>query len=714
MKKPLFSLICFFTVTLLSLSMEGQAQVPSNVKENLKAGETSTTEIPESEKKILLDIYNQLDGANWKSSKRWDITQSPSTWKGITIKDGHVTIIKLAYTGLKGQFPSSIAGLSELKELWLYGNKLTGNVPDALFTHQKLSKIVLDSQVEINSKRETIHTLTGTLPSKIDMPELTVLSVNSCGLTGELPKEIKAPKLQQVILSNNKFTGSISPEWFSLPQIMVFTAQDNGGLSGDIPDFSKAPKLLYLYLGTGGKGPGNPNLSGTLPKSFAGCPNLSQLEIQRTKVGGSIPKDINVLKNSLSVLALSGSQFEGVIPQEIAECTKLKQFAIGDNKIVGPLPDLSPLTNLQMLELSGNEGIGGTIPTWLPKLKKLTRIRMAKMGLTGSLPKELAPDGSGNGIQKLFLLDFSYNKLEGEVPAEWEALNKMTTLFLSHNKLSGNPIPLMLKLRQLRTIDISDNNFSGSIEKLFDRSSFESLSHCNVSHNHFSGSIVKEVYDIQKKEPFYGFFSGGANFSYNDFVFEDFSNFTDGLASDRAKDAAIYSPQNAYGEAKSYTCKEGEKITLDGTLKDVNNVGNIKPYSQKISAKYQWYLGGKRIKGATKPTYTIEKVDGSHIGVYVCKATHFLVPGLTLVSKEILISWPEGVLDITPGDVELRKEGDRLIYSSARHLYVYNIKGQLVTEGAGESVFVGQLNSAVYIVVVEKADGKKMAIKYLL
>lgn len=121
MRKAFTRLSCLVAAAMLSSSMVVEAQVARNVEQTLREGE-ATSVIPEEEKKALLDFYNKLDGANWQKSKRWDISQSPSTWKGLTIRNGHVVKIDLGGAKLKGELPASIAQLTELEELWLYSN----------------------------------------------------------------------------------------------------------------------------------------------------------------------------------------------------------------------------------------------------------------------------------------------------------------------------------------------------------------------------------------------------------------------------------------------------------------------------------------------------------------------------------------------------------------------------------------------------------------
>ena len=65
-------------------------------------------QIPQEEKEALLAIYKATDGANWEPQLRWDITQSPDKWSGITISNGHVVIVNLSGALLNGTLPEGV------------------------------------------------------------------------------------------------------------------------------------------------------------------------------------------------------------------------------------------------------------------------------------------------------------------------------------------------------------------------------------------------------------------------------------------------------------------------------------------------------------------------------------------------------------------------------------------------------------------------------
>lgn len=80
----------------------------------------------------------------------------------------------------------------------------------------------------------------------------------------------------------------------------------------------------------------------------------------------------------------------------------------------------------------------------------------------------------------------------------------------------------------------------------------------------------------------------------------------------------------------------------------------------------------------------------------------------------MLLAIEVGLVDIVPGDARLQRDGDRLTYPSALHLYVYSADGQLIADSVGESISVAQLPSDTYIVVIDMAEGGRQAVKCLL
>lgn len=58
---------------------------------------------------ILLEIYSQLDGPNWRTSERQEF------WNGMTVQDGRVTGLSFINQNVAGPFPEQITGLDQLQ-----------------------------------------------------------------------------------------------------------------------------------------------------------------------------------------------------------------------------------------------------------------------------------------------------------------------------------------------------------------------------------------------------------------------------------------------------------------------------------------------------------------------------------------------------------------------------------------------------------------------
>ena len=101
------------------------------------------TEIPYAETQALLSLYNSTNGQNWKKDNNWKISNTPSSWYGVTVIDGHVVKITLINNNLTGKIPSNINLLTHLELLYLFGNSIGGTIPKELTELSNLVRINL-------------------------------------------------------------------------------------------------------------------------------------------------------------------------------------------------------------------------------------------------------------------------------------------------------------------------------------------------------------------------------------------------------------------------------------------------------------------------------------------------------------------------------------------------------------------------------------------
>ncbi|KAL2665887.1 hypothetical protein AAZV13_02G248100 [Glycine max] len=271
------------------------------------------------------------------------------------------------------------------------------------------------------------------------------ISLKAQNLSGSLsPDFSKLHHLQELDLSRNIITGAIPPQWGTM-------------------------RLVELsFMGN--------KLSGPFPKVLTNITTLRNLSIEGNQFSGHIPTEIGKLTN-LEKLILSSNGFTGALPPTLSKLTKLIDLRISDNNFFGKIPDfISNWTLIEKLHMHGCS-LEGPIPSSISALTRLSDLRIAD--LKGSKSSAFPPLNNLKSMktlvlrkcmikgeipayigrmEKLKILDLSYNGLSGEIPESFAQLDKVDFMYLTGNKLSGI-IPGWV-LANNKNIDISDNNFS--------------------------------------------------------------------------------------------------------------------------------------------------------------------------------------------------------------------------------------------------------------
>ena len=253
----------------------------------------------------LVAIYNASDGANWAKNK-WELDKPIDTWSAVTVTDGRVTALKLSTSGVITQewtLPEDVADLTELTELRINGNKLTGAIPDAVYGLTKLEKLYLQN-----------NDITGPLSGKIaQLTELTELYVDrNANMTGSIPPEIGAlKKLARLNISQTGIGGEIPAELGQCESLLQFMAFKTN-LSGELPDIWDMPVLQTVMLHT------NPGLTGPLPASLGKMKSLESgtapsIQINDCNITGTIPDSFAGLPEKTKQVHVQGNKMSGVI-----------------------------------------------------------------------------------------------------------------------------------------------------------------------------------------------------------------------------------------------------------------------------------------------------------------------------------------------------------------------------------------------------------------
>nr|GEX47759.1 receptor-like protein kinase 5 [Tanacetum cinerariifolium] len=354
-------------------------------------------------------------------------------------------LLDLSVNRLEGSIPSDLFLLKNLTQVYLYGNNLTGAIPDSI---EAWNLEIMDLSA---------NKLTGKIPDGFgNLTSLTNLTLLINRLSGEIPVGIgRLPKLNDVRIFRNKLSGQLPPDFGRHSELKIFEVFENN-FTGNLPsNLCYSGKLKGVSVHTN-------NLSGEIPKSLETCNTLKTVELYGNRFSGVFPDGLWKVSR-LEKLMISGNSFTGELPQELAP--NLSTLEIKNNQFSGQIPiGVSTWKNLQAFKASYNF-FNGVIPQGLTALPNLGTLEFDGNQLTGELPATIVSWSS------LSTLNLSRNQLSGPIPAGLGFLKRLTVLDLSRNYLSGQ-IPSQLG-RQLVSLDLSGNNLTGILPNQLDNGAFD-------------------------------------------------------------------------------------------------------------------------------------------------------------------------------------------------------------------------------------------------
>ena len=462
-------------------------------------------------REALLDIYEKANGDDWIYRSNWGVGDYCS-WYGITCRDGKVVELVLEDNRVSGEISSKIGILTTLERLIL-DNFPFRNTPS---TYEGLKGEIPSSiglLAELRVLRLSNNSLSGNIPSIKNLVKLKRLElINNRGLTGPIPEGIENfSELEVLGLSVNRLTGMISGNLSKLTKLRYLGLQSNNFVGEIPPELGDLSNLALLGLG------GN-NLTGTIPVSFAKLTKLERLFLQNNALTGKVPQFIR--RKEFDYLDISGNNFDEEPTDSIREALRdLYEKANGDdwkdntnwgsgdycswygitckegevveirldrNNLKGTISNkIGDLTSLTHLRLSHGE-MRGSIPASIGNLTNLETLGLDNNGgLTGEIPSEIG------SLAKLRNLWLGNNQLHGELPSELIKLTSIWNLQLRNNQFSGRVFPLLKEMKDLSILLLGRNNFSGEIPQwIGERGKFTNL---DLEDNKFTGSLPQEL-----------------------------------------------------------------------------------------------------------------------------------------------------------------------------------------------------------------------------
>jgi Leucine-rich repeat (LRR) protein len=165
---------------------------------------------------------------------------------------------------------------------------------------------------------------------------LTQLSLGNNRFFGSIPPEFaQFQSLQELDLSQNLYVGTIPSELYSMTNLKTLVLNENlltGALS---PDMAQWTQLEYLYLNSN-------SLTSSIPDVFF--------------------LESNTTLGNLIELHLQDNQFTGTLPSSLDTCTNLQHLATETNQLVGTMSDgICALTLHSLSHLSADCANGGKV-----------------------------------------------------------------------------------------------------------------------------------------------------------------------------------------------------------------------------------------------------------------------------------------------------------------------------------------------------------------
>ena len=205
-------------------------------------------------------------------------------------------------SGLTGPVPAWLNGMVSMRELWLWGNRLSGPIPD-LSGMSSLQKLKLSG-----------NNLMGGVPEAAELPpNLKWLIINSNPLGGTIPDLSGMTRLTYLWLHSNELTGSIPASLGTLSNLEGLTLSNNE-LTGSIPDLSRLDDLTRLGLHQN-------MLNGEIPASLGGLDRLRSLWLHGNELTGEISDALGSLADTLAQISLRENSFDAdaCVPVALAD-----------------------------------------------------------------------------------------------------------------------------------------------------------------------------------------------------------------------------------------------------------------------------------------------------------------------------------------------------------------------------------------------------------
>ncbi|PIN04953.1 Non-specific serine/threonine protein kinase [Handroanthus impetiginosus] len=194
---------------------------------------------------------------------------------------------------------------------------------------------------------------------------------------------------------------------------------------------------------------------------------VAAINVSNMDLSGIISPELGNLSFLVS-LDMSGNKLHGDLPKELAKLKRLKFIGFSFNRFSGKIPSFfEAMPNLQQLQFH----------------RRLNVLSLAGNKFTGAIPVSIF------NVSTLEILEFSYNSLSGDLPANMcRNLPSLARFAVYSNQLYGQIPSTIGECSQLRTLALEFNQFNGPVPKQIGNLSM--LVYLYLGGNDFKGILL--------------------------------------------------------------------------------------------------------------------------------------------------------------------------------------------------------------------------------
>jgi len=228
--------------------------------------------------------------------------------------------LQISKNSLSGTLPESIGKLKSLTVLYLDSNDLEGSLPNSIAYLNNIKSLDISK-----------NSFAGSLPKSLfSLTSLEYLYLNYNQFSGSISEDIGVfSALTELDLSNNDFNGKI-PSSINFLQNLEWMSLANNKLSGDFPNIEKLKYLIYLDISS--------NDVRSMPTSLKTLPYLAYINVTKNNnlVGElNLGKEAEECLMDTSKVCVRGGSCKGNIKQcsgSTGENATVENGSSGSNK----------------------------------------------------------------------------------------------------------------------------------------------------------------------------------------------------------------------------------------------------------------------------------------------------------------------------------------------------------------------------------------------